>query len=451
MFEWHRGKSRLTVAVAVTLAWMGLSTACADEPELGAPQNSFVDVRAYRVRAGTARHWVYGQGTIRAVRREILTFEVDGRVAFIADTEDGRRLQVGDEVRGPSEDQSYGQLLLSLDNREQAAEVASSEAALREVRERQTEGGADLKSAGAELRTAKTEYERTRALVGAGALAQTDLDAAKLRFDSAESAILVARSRTRSSRSSTQAQAAALTRTQIGLEKASIFAPFDGVISYLNVEEGDYYFNSTLSGHTTEERLRLAPIVVIDPSEFELTVQLPAFEARDVARGQTAVLLTGSQVAMASTGEQPILGPDTDLVFAEVYAVSPSIDPQSRTTEVLLRTVSGAAQLRDGEFVTCWIITQVSDSGLLLPFDALIERESGPLTFVIDESTGTVDLHPLTLGIRDMSGVEVVAGLSAGDLVVTDGRHALSVGAQVEVAEIDEPTLPLQREGGQTP
>ena len=45
-----------------------------------------MQVYAHRIEANTARHFVYGQGTAQAVRREILAFETDGRVAYVKDT-----------------------------------------------------------------------------------------------------------------------------------------------------------------------------------------------------------------------------------------------------------------------------------------------------------------------------------------------------------------------------
>ena len=427
----RQGTRGVWMVVAVSL---GLA-ACGGEPEPApAPEVAPVKVYASRVEQTTARHFVHGQGNAKAVRRELLAFETDGRVAYIKQSAEGRTLQVGDPVRGPDPDQGepYGELLASLDNRERAASVSASEAALRQTRDQQAVGAADLRSAQSDYNNAKAEYERAEALLAARAIAQAELDTAKVRLDAAAAQVAAAKARRSSDKSGTSAQEAELTRARLTLEKGSLFAPFDGVVAYLNVEEGDFFYSSTLAGKSEDERLSLAPIVVIDPSEFEITLHIPAFDATDIRRGQSAVVLTGAQVAELASGQR-LFEEGLSPTFAEVYAVSPSIDPGSRTVEVKLRTTADDESLRDGEFVSAWIITKVSEDTKLIPFDAVVRHEQGPQAYVVDEQSMAVRAQALGLGIRDMNGLEVVSGLDVGQLVVTEGRHAISEGTRVEV------------------
>ena len=422
------------------------ATGCEEaEPEV-AQVNAPVKVYAQRVEQTTARHFVYGQGNARAVRRELMSFEADGRVAYIKESSEGRQLQVGDEVRGPEEGEEFGELLASLDNRERAASVSASEAALLQTRDDQAVGRADVRSAESEYRNAKAEFDRTKALYDAKAVARAELDQSQARLDTAAATVASAKARRSSSKSGTTAQQAELTRARVTLEKGSIFAPFDGVVAYLNVEEGDFFYSSALAGKSEDERLGISPIVVIDPSEYEVTLHIPAFESQEIERGQSAVVLTGAQVAELASG-QKLFAEGFEPTFAEVYAVSPSIDPGSRTVEVKLRTTADDERLRDGEFVSAWIITKVSENTRLIPFDAVIRHDEGPQAFVVDEQTMAVSARPLSFGIRDVAGLEVLEGVAAGELVVTDGRHAITEGTRVEVVgERQRGTRPELRE-----
>ena len=133
----NRRQGTLGVWMAAVLS-LGLA-ACGGEPEVAPmPEAAPVKVYASRVEQTTARHFVHGQGNAKAVRRELLAFETDGRVAYIKQSAEGRTLQVGDPVRGPDPDQGepYGELLASLDNRERAASVSASEAALLQTQKR---------------------------------------------------------------------------------------------------------------------------------------------------------------------------------------------------------------------------------------------------------------------------------------------------------------------------
>ena len=431
--------SRRTSSRWLALALFGLAgapglAACADEPEPVVREAAPVKVHAHRVQTSTARHFIYGQGTAKAVRRELLSFEVDGRVAYIKESAEGRTLQVGDHVRGPSIDdgETYGELLASLDDRELAASLSAREAQLRQTRDDQAGSSADLDSAKAEYDNAKTELERMQALVSAKAAPQSELDGAKSRHDKAKAALDAAKARRRSSQSGTTVQEAELERAQLTLDKASIFAPFDGVVAYMNIREGDYFYASTLAGKSETDLLGIAPIVVIDPSQFEITLDIPAHEAREIERGQTVIVVTGDQIAEVASG-RTLFDEALKPTFAEVWAVSPSIDPGSRTVEVKVRTTAESEQIRDGEFVSAWIVTAVSEDTTLVPFDAIVRREQGPIAYVVDESTGLVEARPLDFGIRDMIGMEVRGGLAAGERVVTEGRHALAEGSAVEV------------------
>ena len=74
--------SRRTSSRRLALALFGLAgapglAACADEPEPVVREAAPVKVHAHRVQTSTARHFIYGQGTAKAVRRELLSFEVE--------------------------------------------------------------------------------------------------------------------------------------------------------------------------------------------------------------------------------------------------------------------------------------------------------------------------------------------------------------------------------------
>ncbi len=413
---------------------ISLAVACVNEPALNdSAPSPVVRVQAHRVTRRTVRSWVYGQGTVEAVHRKALSFETDGRVAYVAESVAGRPLQVGDHVRGPAPGETHGQLLMSLDNRERAAAVAASEAALRQTHGEHVAGNADVESARIELDRASAEYDRLEALVAANATSLAAVDDARSRLERATSALERAKALSSSSRNGTSAQRAELERARIGLEKGSIFAPFDGVVAFVNVDEGDYFSTSSLSGSDEAQRLDLAPIVVIDPSEFEVSMQLPAFEADEIAVGQAAFVVSGTQLAPSSNSEPSSFDDELAPVLAEVYAVSPAVDPRSRTVEVKLRTTVEDPRLRDGAFVGAWIITNTSEDTIFAPYDAIVRGDDGPRAFVINAHDMTVEAHELSFGLRGMLGVEVREGLAVGDYVVTEGRHALVDGSVVEV------------------
>ena len=69
---------------------------------------------------------------------------------------------------------------------------------------------------------------------------------------------------------------AQLSQAQIALEGTKLYAPFDGIVAYKNIRENEYYSTQSVSSQLSNYQglLDRVPIVVIDPSQFEVTADL---------------------------------------------------------------------------------------------------------------------------------------------------------------------------------
>lgn len=70
---------------------------------------------------------------------------------------------------------------------------------------------------------------------------------------------------------------------------------------------------------------------------------------------------------------------------------------------------------------------------LVVPFDALRYKSSQPFLFVYNSNTKKVDKREVRLGVQGASSIEVLSGLKAGELIVTQGRAGLSEGDRVRL------------------
>ncbi len=392
-------------------------------------------VHAVRAERGDVYSWVYGQGTAVAVRRKALYFQLEGRVSYVARGPGGTELRPGDRVRGPGDEELLGELLAKVDDRDVSASVSASKAELRRTQTERVSSEAQLKSAQAELEAAERDLKTARSLVESGAGSRNDLENAETRQSTARAAVDSARSRLSSARSGTRAQQAQVRRSEVAQERAAIFAPFDGVIAALNIKEGDYVLGMRTS-QDAGEQLRTAPLVVVDPSEFELKVELPEYEAARIKVGQPAFVLTGEDVATLSQAEDPAARPEALLTHGEVFAVSPSVDPSARSILVTIRVTQRSERLRDGEFVNCFIMTGQSRGVVAIPPGAFIREDDVDFAFVVPEGSQAAERRPLTLGLSGVGHVEVKAGIEQGELVVTRGRRSLGDGSRVDVAAV---------------
>lgn len=379
-------------------------------------------VRAVPVAFGPIQAWVIGQGTARSVRREFLVFEQPGKVVFLKPDADGGDLREGSQVRGPNEDHAKGELLARVDDRDQQEQVRVAETALAETRQQENATKAELEQAHSELALARKELARQEQLAKKGSIARRELDLARSRAATSKASVTAAQARLDAAGAAVDAAQARLMLARVALERTQIHAPFDGLISYLNIRVGDYFTSSLISADSEEQLLRTVPMVVIDPSHLEITLELPYFDGVRVQPGQPAFVMTSDTGA---TG-----------IPAEVFSVSPAISPGGRSIQTKIRTQVSGERLRDGQFVTCSIAVKQKEKALIAPLNAFIYRNNRPYVFVVDPTNNLVEQRAVEEGIEGLKAQEIRSGVSEGELLVTDGRHRLTHGAAVEVIEV---------------
>lgn len=365
-----------------------------------APDRAALVVEVATVTRGPVADIVFADGNARAARREFLTFQNEGRVAFLKSNDDGGPLREGDAV-------ANGELLAELDRRIDDAAAREARAALDTVR--------------ATLGNARSELERARRLRDRQMLDQSRYDAVETSYRQALADVRRAEAR------SDQATA--------GLSRLQLRAPFDGVVAFVNVREGDYVSPATFDRSSDRAAVRTSPIVVIDPSSFEILVELPVVSGRRVRRGQPAYILDGGTLAHVQEfgfeSLDDVESVDDLLIVGRVASVSPAIDPGSRSIRARVVTDETVEGLSDGGYVTVWIETDRRQDAITLPMEALVSRGDTAYAFVLDPETDLVEQREVSLGLTGEERVEVTSGLAEGEIVVTKGRYRLTTGMRV--------------------
>jgi len=423
--------------------------------------------------------WVSSEGTMRAVEYQHLTFDTEGDVTYLSDT-NGRRLREGDRV-------SEGDLLARLDDRELVADVRQAEASVSEARQQRAAAAAEIAQAEAQVAQARsqvqeaqaqlqraqsartlaaTNVERYRSLVNQGAVSELEFDQRQSTFVDSESQVATAQAGIASAQqqvASAQAQVTAaqqqlqaresaiataearLSQAEVALEGVSIYAPFDGIIAYLNVTEGEYFTPQVVTsqlGGDYQGILERIPMVIIDPSQYEVLVDLTGPTGELVAAGQEA--LVASEVAPeaapeAAPGSALSQATDSQSLIAnarargEVFAVNPAISPGGRAIEARIRLEPSATEnVRHGEQVLTWIAVDETPDAVTVPLNAVVRRDQVPYVFVVDPSQGVVEQRQVELGITGITQQAIARGVEAGEQVVTEGQNRLVDGAAVQ-------------------
>ena len=394
-----------------------------------------LSVRCVRAISGPIRAVVFGEGTARAVRREFLTFELQGKVTYIKKNKDGQTLHEGNWVCGPKKSQMFGELLASIDKRQHVEQLRVTELALQASMQQVEVTRSQLVQAEAQFQLAKNNLMRYEKLYKEGAISKYELDIARTRARTSQTAVISARARLKAALLKVKSSHARVEQAKLLMERSSIYAPFDGVLTYMNINEGDYFAPNLVDTTSEDALLRTIPMVVIDPSQFEVVIELPFFEGKSVRPGQQAFISSTGFLPYSSDPESRFFF-QNGVIRATVYSVSPAFTPGGRAMQIRIRTEKGKFNIKDGMFVGCWIVVTEKKDAILVPFDVFVYRQNIPYVFVVDQEKGIVEQRKVIEGITGPSRVEILEGVQEGSLLVTDGRYQLTHGAPVEIIGI---------------
>lgn len=311
------------------------------------------------------RRTVRVSGTIEPIRSTQVSSEAGGRVETV-------RAETGDAV-------TAGDLLVQID-----VEALALERDL--VR-------SNLQATRAQLDLAAGQLERIEALVERGVASSSVLDEG--------------RSRVEGLRANLRAQEDQVRAAELRLGKASVRAPFDGIVAVRSVEAGQYVSVGT------------PLLMLVDLSTVEMEASAP------VAAGAT--LRPGQQVEIAVDGVERVFQ-------GEVARISPVASDGTRTLPVFIRIPNDDGLLLGGMLATGQVVTASAEATLALPPDAIIEDSVG--TYVLRIVDGRIERAPVQTGGTWGTGlVRIASGLSPGDLVVTAALDELSLGRSVRIIE----------------
>jgi membrane fusion protein (multidrug efflux system) len=244
---------------------------------------------------------------------------------------------------------------------------------------------AETEQARANLKLARTKYERAVDLAKSNFISSQAKDEAENNLRIAEAALALAEAK---------------------LAKMQIRAPFSGIIGLRAVSVGDY----------VKEGADLVNLESIDPLKVDFRV--PEVFMRQVQVGQALEVQLDAMPGKAFEGR--------------VLAVNPLIDAAGRAVVVRALVRNPDTALRPGMFARVRLITRESRDALVLPEQALMPQGDAQFVFrVIDDKAVRTKVE---VGQRREGKVEIVNGVGRDDLVVTAGQLKLRDGAPVAIA-----------------
>ncbi|MGZ8440299.1 MAG: efflux RND transporter periplasmic adaptor subunit [Candidatus Deferrimicrobiaceae bacterium] len=290
-----------------------------------------------------------------------------------------------------------GAPLARVDTREAEAMKNKAEASLEMAK-------AALLEAEAAGNRADREDERAHNLKEAGLVTQQNLDDARTQKEAAAARVSAARAQVRVAEED-------IRQARARFSKAVIRAPFDGVVAERMVNVGE------VVGEMQKELFR-----VVDNRLLDLTVTVPSSEMGALREGQPLTFSTDAVPGRTFTGK--------------VKFINPAVDESNRSVKVVAEVENRQEVLKGGLFVTGRIVTGKRTGVLQAPRASLLSWNVGgrkASLFVVTDNVAR--LRQVATGVVSGEGVEIVSGLSAGEMVITRGGFNVRDGDRVKVTQ----------------
>ena len=182
-------------------------------------------------------------------------------------------------------------------------------------------------------------------------------------------------------------------RLKSSIANARIYAPFDGQVTTL----------MTSPGKTTQAYRGVLTLAA--PGELEVSADLLTSTVQQLSVGQKCLLTMANYPSRVFNGVIRRI-PSTSL--------STSVDEVDRTTRVTIQDAD--VTLERDALVRVTVILQEKDKVLLIPLAALRSFQGKDFVLVAE---GDIQRRvPVTVGIRSEEQVEILEGLTAGQIVV---------------------------------
>lgn len=311
-------------------------------------------------------------------------------------------------VSAAGQAQAYSRVLLAAEVEGPVAQVLVREGDW--VRAGQTLARIDPERYAFELERARAQLEQAQAQFAELTLFDDEIEDAELRAE---------RRRMARAKSGLSAAEIAVREAELNVERATIRAPFAGAVANLAI----------VPGERVQQRDSIAEVV--DLSRIRIEVQALETEVPFLEEGREA------RVTLSAF-------PDTAL-RGRVASINPVVDPRTRTARVTVMVPNPERAIKPGMYARVRIAARLYPNRIMVPREAILERDNRTLVFVFEPSSeggdqGLAKWTYVTTGLENEQYVEVVPGEGTtvpdpGQRVLTEGHYTLIHDARVRVVE----------------
>ncbi|UBF30035.1 efflux RND transporter periplasmic adaptor subunit (plasmid) [Kovacikia minuta CCNUW1] len=382
---------------------------------------------------------VRATGTAQAFSTVSVKSQVPGQLigVFFREGQDVRQGDLLFKIDPRSLQAAYDQAVA---NRAKAvAQVSQAQAQVYQAQAQVKQAQANVAKDVAQAKNADVQAQRYATLLSSGAVSREQADQFQTAAESqravvtadqsnvgnAIAAVESAKANLQNAQASVRAADAEVDNARVQLSYTSIYAPNEGRLGKLNVNQGNLVKENDTTPLVTLSQIR--PIYV----EFSIPQRTLPDLRKYQARGQLQV-----EAKPPNDTGSPARG---QLVF-----VDSGVDAATGTIKLRASFANEKGSLTPGEFVNVVLNLAQVPNAIVVPAPAVQSGQKGSFVYVI-KPDHTVDLRLVKVGQTIANQTMIQSGVQAGDRVVVDGQFNLAPGAKVQEKTAGQTGAPQEK------
>lgn len=312
-----------------------------------------------------------------------------------------RMADIGDRVKS-------GQPLAEIEAPELDQQILQAQASVEQAQAAAQQAQASLDQGNSNQNLARVTRDRFQKLAEKGVISKQDNDTYNAQLEAQTANVQALQKAVAAAKSNTAAAQANLARLNELKSFCEVRAPFDGVITMRNIDDGVL----VTEGNTLLYR-------IAQTNRMRVYLSVPQVESDSVKPGIKATLTIPDLPGRKFPGV--------------VTRTANSLDASTRTLLTEVQVANDANLLLPGMYAQVEISAPRQEPPLLIPGDTLVVRSNGPQVAVM-AADGKVHFQTIQVGRDFGDKLEVLSGLKEGDDLVVNPSDAIRDGVKVQAA-----------------
>jgi multidrug efflux system membrane fusion protein len=304
-----------------------------------------------------------------------------------------------------------GAKLFLIDPRPLEAMVAQAEANLARDNALLQQAQANLARDTANQKYARDQADRYAKLFEQGIVSKDQGEQLASNADALAQLVLADKASIESAKAQILADQANISNIKLQLAYTTIYSPIDGRTGNLTVKSGNI---------VTPNTSILTTITQVEP--IYVTFSVPESRLADIRR-----YMAQGTLQVQAHGQDG--GTDVDL--GQLTFVDNNVDTTTGTIKLKGTFQNASRKLWPGEYVNVTLRMSIQQNALVLPNQAVQTGQDGTYVYVVKDDR-TVEMRPVTTGLRVDQDMVIDKGVHAGETVVTEGQLRLAPGSRIQ-------------------